>query len=115
MKIAKLTKALHPSNFNTVLQCVKELADFDEGTNNFQKGSVAMRLGHSLKKCEAILKSEAIKSDEKELENVAESFDNLFSGDWHDYVSATASQSIYRGKANKPKLLPALADIEKST
>ena len=113
MKIASLTQALHPSNFNTVLQCVRELADFDEGTNNFQKGSVAMRLGHSLKKCAAILKSEAIKSEDKELEKVAESFDNLFSGDWHDYVSATASQSIYRAKANKPKLLPTLADIEK--
>ena len=77
-----------------MLQCVKELADFDEGTNNVQKGSKAMRLGHSLKKCEAILKSEAIKSDEKELENVAESFDNLFSGDWHDYICVTAAQSI---------------------
>ena len=96
-----------------MLQCVRELADSDEGTNNFQKGSVAMRPGHSLKTCEVILKSEAIKSEDKELEKVAESFDNLFSGDWHDYVNATASHSIYRAKAIKPKLLPALADIEK--
>ena len=113
MKIPSLTQALHPSNFDIVLQCVRHLADFDEGTNTFRKGSVAMRLGHSLKKCAAILKSEAIKKDDKELEEIAESFNNLFSGDWYDYVSATASQSMYRAKANKPKLLPTLADIEK--
>ena len=37
----------------------------------------------------------------------------MFSGDWHDYISATACQSVYRAKANKPKLLPTLKDIEK--
>ena len=72
-----------------------------------------MRLGYSLKKCASILKVESIKNDDKELQQVAEEFDQLFSGDWHDYISATACKSVYRAKANKPKLLPALQDIEK--
>ena len=113
MKISSITQALHPSNFDTILQCVREIAGFDEEKNSFKKGSVAMRLGYSMKKCASILKSEAIKNDDEELKKVAETFEELFSGDWYDYVSSTASKSIYRAKANKPTLLPSLNDIEK--
>ena len=113
MKISSITQALHPSIFDTILQCVREIAGFDEEKNSFKKGSVAMRLGYSMKKCASILKSEAIKNDDEELKKVAETFEELFSGDWYDYVSSTASKSIYRAKANKPTLLPSLNDIEK--
>ena len=70
MKISSITQALHPSIFDTILQCVREIAGFDEEKNSFKKGSVAMRLGYSMKKCASILKSEAIKNDDEELKKL---------------------------------------------
>ena len=43
----------------------------------------------------------------------AEAFERLFSGDWCDYISATAGKSIHRARQIKPRLVPACADMEK--
>lgn len=61
MKVSTLTQALHTSNFNVLLQCVKIVAGFDEESHSFEKGTVALRLGYDLEKCIAILKAEALK------------------------------------------------------
>ena len=47
------------------------------------------------------------------LREQAEVFERLFSGDWCDYISATAGQSIHTARQNKPRVVPACVDIEK--
>ena len=47
------------------------------------------------------------------LRKQAEVFERLFSGDWCDYISATAGQSIHRARQNKPRVVPACVDVEK--
>ena len=98
MKISSIKQAIHPSNFNVLLQSVREVAEYDESTHKFGKGSVALRLGYSLKKCSAVLKADAHKQNDTELVKVTDSFDALFKGDWYDYITSTASQSIQNTK-----------------
>lgn len=120
MTLSTLNDVIDASAFNVLVFSLKELAAFDEETHQFRKGSLAMRLGHALKKCSQIKKSEAIKQlgqglDEKWQGEVdkAERFDRVFTGDWYDSVSAAASQSVGRERMNRPKLLPSCKDVEK--
>jgi len=89
MKVSTLTQALHPSNFNVLLQCVKIVAGFDEESHSFEKGTVALRLGYALKKCIAILKAEALKNDDQDLVRVAESTDHLFQSMFQYFLETT--------------------------
>ena len=119
MTVTTLNAAIDASSFDVLVSSVKELASFDDSKHQFMKGSLAMRLGHALKKCSQIKKSEATKqlgkgSDEKwqaELDQ-AERFDKVFTGDWYDSVSASASQSLGKSNMNKPKLIPSCSDVE---
>ncbi|XP_070205527.1 uncharacterized protein [Littorina saxatilis] len=113
LKVVTLEAAIDPINFDLLISCVKELADFEESSHTFSKGNLALRIGYSLKKCVKILKSEAIKTHDSTLRDKMERFESLYDGEWYDSVSACASQSITRAKMNKPKLLPSLADVEK--
>ena len=41
MKISTLTQALHPSNFNLLLECVREVAGFEADTHQFKEESLS--------------------------------------------------------------------------
>ncbi|XP_041858770.1 uncharacterized protein LOC121650996 [Melanotaenia boesemani] len=69
-----------PSNFSSVIEAVKDVAGFNEDTNIYKTPSLALKLGHSLKKIADILECEAqmAGSDQEEfLKNVQKSR-NLF-------------------------------------
>ncbi|KAK7482490.1 hypothetical protein BaRGS_00026307 [Batillaria attramentaria] len=59
MKVSSLNAVISASHFNLLVSAVKDLAGFD--ANEFQNGHLAMRLGHSLKKCSHRKQSEATK------------------------------------------------------
>ena len=113
MKVSSLTQMLDPTNFDLLLRCVKILAEYDETSKQFKKGSLALRLGYSLKTCALILQSEAIKTEDELLSSKVQRFNTLFQGDWYSCISASALQSIHRVRYNECKLLPACSDIEK--
>ena len=112
-RIATLTEALHPANFNALLQAVKEVCEYDDDAHMYRKGSIALKIGYSLKRCNAVLKSEAAKEGNSALKEQAAAFEAAFDGDWQDFVSTCAVQSVDTAKSNKPKLLPSCADVEK--
>lgn len=112
MRVSSMKAVLDPANFNLMVECVKTLAAFSETTHTFKKGSLALKLGYSLKKCSTILRAEAIKRNDEEAKNAADRFDALFKGDWYDHVSASAAQSVERAKMNQPQLIPSLKDVE---
>ena len=113
MKVSTMKQVIHADNFDILIASVRELAEFDPARNQFKKGTLALKLGYSLKKCASILKAEAIQNSDSELKEQAQSFEDLIDGNWYDMVSATASQSVYRSRQNQPQLLPACEDIEK--
>lgn len=64
MRISNLSQALHPSNFDLLVTCVRELAEYNDETHQFKKGTLVLKIRYSLKKCVSILKAEAIKRDD---------------------------------------------------
>lgn len=113
LRVASLTAALDPSNFDFVIASVRDVADFSDFTHTFQKGNLALKIGYSLKKCCKILQSEAIKKNDDDAKEKAMRFATLIDGDWYDSISAAAAQSATRARMNQPTLIPSLADVEK--
>ncbi|KAK7501253.1 hypothetical protein BaRGS_00007378 [Batillaria attramentaria] len=120
MKVSTLNAVISAFHFDLLVSAVKDVAEFDANKHEFRKGYLAMRLGHSLKKCSRIKRSEATKqlgqgSDDEWQNQIkeADQFDSVFSGDWYDCISATAAQSVGRQTMNKPKLIPSCEDVVK--
>jgi len=68
--IKSLTDALLVKNFDTLVESVRSVAVYSDETHSFGKGSLALKLGFSIKKCAFILKSHAIQnSDQMQKDN----------------------------------------------
>ena len=57
---ANLTSLISPNGFMTVLSAVKKVAGFDEENHLFNTPSLALKLGHTLKKAAFVLLSKAL-------------------------------------------------------
>ena len=112
-RISTLTEALSAANFVVLLAAVRELCGYDETSHSFNKGSLALKIGYSLKRCNAILKSQAAKTGNSVLKKQAHAFEDVFDADWNDYISSCALQSIESTRRNQPKRLPSCKDVEK--
>ncbi|XP_028298057.1 uncharacterized protein LOC114460324 isoform X2 [Gouania willdenowi] len=113
-KLKKIEDFYLPSNFNYVVQAVKDVAGFDEDKNIYKTPSLALKLGHSLKKIADILECDAqmAGSDGEEfLKNVQKSR-SLYGKRWDVCVSSQALQTLREAKWNTPNLLPFTEDVK---
>ena len=67
MKVSTLSASLDVGNFDILVQCVRELAEFDDSTHQFLNGSLALRVGYSLNKCSQMKKTQAIKENNEKV------------------------------------------------
>lgn len=114
-KLKKIEDFYVPSNFNHVVAAVKDVAGFDEDTNTYKTPSLALKLGHSLKKIADILECEAQMSDSDNkqfLENLRRTR-SLYEKKWDVLVSSSALQTLKEWKWNKPQLFPFTEDVKK--
>ena len=112
-QVSTLSDALNVMHFDLLLSCVRDLAEFNDESHSFSKGSLALRLGYSVKKCAMIKKMEAKKGGLRKEDQEAEDFLQVFNGDWSDSISSAANQSLGRLQFNKPLILPACEDVHK--
>ena len=68
---------------------------------------------NSLQKCCRIVKAEAAKTNDEQLERNMQRFESCYAGEWHDSISAGTGKSATMAKMNKPKLIVSLDDVEK--
>lgn len=108
-----LADSIHVSKFDCVVECVKEVAGFTPETKRMTIPSLALKIGHTIKKCCVILKSEAIKKLDVDGEMKADSFLNLCNAEWGGEVSCHALKSLDENKWNKLQILPLAEDIVK--
>ena len=112
-QISTLKDALCVNNFDLLLSSVRMLANYNEETHQFGKGSLALRLGYSVKKCAMIKQMEAKKVNDRKDDQDAENFLQVFQGDWCDNISSMAHQSLRRKLFNEEQLLPECEDVQK--
>lgn len=103
-----------PFNFNFVIEAVKDVAGFDENKNIYKIPSLALKLGHSLKKIADILECEAqmAESDNEEFLKNLQRSRGLYEKKWDVCVSSRALQTLKEGKWNTPQLLPFTEDVK---
>lgn len=112
--VTEIKDLIKGKSFDRVLTGVRELCELhvnEEGISVFKIPSLALQLGHHLKKVAGTLCGEAVRDDNRnELEN-AENFMKLMSWEWADKIGSIALATLQTNKHNKPQLLPLTEDL----
>ncbi|XP_037837861.1 uncharacterized protein LOC112451075 [Kryptolebias marmoratus] len=112
-KLETLSDFFVPANFPHVIDAVKKVAGLDERTNVFKTPSLALKLGHNLKKVASVLECEAmISGDENTIHNVRV-FRQICETRWSECVSSHALRTLNEAKWNAPQLIPFAEDVRK--
>ncbi|XP_072047723.1 uncharacterized protein [Amphiura filiformis] len=112
---ATLTDAIDPERFNDVVKATRAVAGFNNDTHIYKTPTLALKIGHSLKKAAAILLGEALSGGDCILERRAEQFMKLIDLQWTDKISTHALRTLNENKRNAPQYLPVTEDIVKLT
>lgn len=103
---------IDPLYFQNVVSSAKHIAGFSEKTHLFTTPSLALKLGHSLKKCSKIIKGNALQSGDEGLLKKSVSFGELYEMTWCEEVSTHALRTLGEKKRNKVKLIPLTKDCQ---
>ncbi|XP_062419595.1 uncharacterized protein LOC134132279 isoform X3 [Pungitius pungitius] len=104
--------AVKPNNFYKVIEAVKDVAGYDEEKHSYRTPSLALKLGHSLKKIGDIILCRAIAAEDEEMMKVSERFTKLCSKEWSELVSHNALSTLSKAKFNKPSTIPFTQDVQ---
>ncbi|XP_069110207.1 uncharacterized protein [Argopecten irradians] len=111
--INSLADVLKPEKFPTVLKSTRHLCGYSCSENKFSNPSLALKIGHLLKKCAMIQKANALMTEDTSLGSKSDAFLSLCEMEWTDSVSGMALQTLSTAKMNKGQLLPLTEDIKK--
>ena len=106
---ASLVDFFSPARFGVVISAVQQVCRY--GEENVTKPSLALKLGHSVKKCAEICLAKVIERQGET--ETPEQFLRLHQMEWTDQVSRPALQTLKDGHWNKPSLIPMAEDIKK--
>lgn len=110
---------IHPKYFDDIVKCVKKLCEADDeekserGCPLYGKPSLALKLGHSLKKLAEVKRAQAIRNDDVTARKEADDYMLLHENEWAENVSTHATQTLVERKFNEPCVLPLTEDIVK--
>lgn len=102
--------AIKPINFYKVVEAVKDIAGFDEKMQSYNKPSLALKLGHSLKKIGAIILTRA--DGNEQMMRDTKTFMKLCAKEWSELVTQTAIASLSGRKVNNPSTIPFTRDVQ---
>ena len=113
---ANLEDSLKPSQFDTLVQCARNLGGYSEedgalANRQFKSPSTAGKCGYSLKRAALILKGEALRDTDMAKLNDITSFLELYEGGWGNKVANPALRNLAFKKHNTPELLPLTNDL----
>lgn len=113
--ITDLRSVISPGKFPVVVSAVKKLCGYESQRNTFANPSLAKKLGHSLKKCCHILRSEALIAGDDQLQVSTAGFLNLCDSDWKEHITFSALETLQMNKSQKAHVLPLTEDVKKLT
>lgn len=97
-KLKTLPDFFVPANFPHVITAVRNVAGLNEETNVFKTPSLALKLGHNLKKIADVLECEAmIAGDENTIQNMR-MFKKIHETKWTECVSSQALKNLNEAK-----------------
>ncbi|KAK2565527.1 hypothetical protein P5673_010614 [Acropora cervicornis] len=109
---ACLEEFIDTSMFDAVVDAVKDLCRFDaESRLEIGIPSLALKLGHNLKRCAQVLKSSALRRKDDETIKRAKRFLDLYEADWTSKISSRSLASLLSRKQDKIEYLPLAEDL----
>ncbi|XP_068712639.1 uncharacterized protein [Montipora foliosa] len=112
---ANLSDFIKPQEFDVVVSAVKALSkfQFDDGVHQVATPSLALKIGHSLKKCVNVLRGHALRRKDDSLLEDVDNFEKLIEAEWSHRVSHHSLRALGTQKFNRVELLPLAEDLEK--
>lgn len=107
---------LDPTKFDEVIDSVKELCNAHSKSHQkteYGIPSLALKIGHSLRKCVAYLRGQALRVTHSELDKRLQSFLELLDLEWDVRISSNALSTLTARKINSASLLPLTSDLIK--
>lgn len=112
---AQLSQFLRPDKFDVLIQCVMQISKFDvkRGEKEVGTPSLALHIGHSLKKRVCVVRGKALREKDKGLLEDVEHFEKLMEAEWNFRISHHSITTLNDRKHNQPELLPVTNDLKK--
>lgn len=104
----QLAKFLTPECFDEIITAVHDLTG--KG-NNIKTPSLALKIGHGLKKCSRILLGESLRKRDAELKAQSQEFLELMDNEWSEKVSKHALETLSNKKFNQSMDIPVTEDL----
>ncbi|KAL0153989.1 hypothetical protein M9458_050746, partial [Cirrhinus mrigala] len=100
-RIHNLEEAIKPGNFFILTSALKRVSGFDHESSTFKAPSLALKIGHSLRKISDLIMCRALR------------FHTLHETKWSELVSQSALSNLSEAKYNKSTRLPLAKDVQK--
>lgn len=111
-KLKEVSDFFIPANFPHVIEAVHSVAGLNEETSTYKAPSLALKLGHNLKKMANVIECEAMMSGDKNVLNNVQAFKQICDTKWSECVSSQALRNLSEAKWNSPQLLPFADDVK---
>ena len=99
--------------FHKAMESIKTLCQYNSETNTFGIPSLALKIGHTLKKCAMVKTNVAVCDGQTDVAKGCQEFRSLCKDEWSDLISSGALQTLNAATRNKGQSLPLTEDIEK--
>lgn len=96
--LKKVEEFFIPKNFPHVISAVKKAAGYNPKTNTYQTLSLALKLGHSLKKISSIVESDAMMSGDHVTVEYAKRYRAIHDSRWEEFISSGALNTLKEAK-----------------
>ena len=112
---AQLFDFIKPSKFDVVIEAVKKLCNFEtkDGQQDVRTPSLALKIGHLLKKCVNVVRGQALREKDKDSQEDTDSFEKLIDQEWSHRISHHSLSILSLRKYNKVDMLPIAEDLDK--
>lgn len=111
--ITSLEEFIDPMHFQDVIEAVRLMVGQDLKTNQIVIPSLALKMSGYLKKCCAVLRSEAMKQYDDAKFKKIKRFNCLIYEEWDSEFTSNALRNLNELQKNKVKLLPLTEDVAK--
>ncbi|CAH1109549.1 unnamed protein product [Psylliodes chrysocephalus] len=117
-KSKTLSDFLIPEKFDLIIQATKEISMNPLSADSiarpaFHTPSLALKIGHALRKCIAIQRGNALRAGNLKKNKTLLSFKELLDMEWNIRISSNALSTLYKRKLNAKQLLPITDDLVK--
>ncbi|XP_051730105.1 uncharacterized protein LOC127501876 isoform X2 [Ctenopharyngodon idella] len=112
-RIHNMEEAIKPGNFFILTSAVKRVSGFDNKNNTFKAPSLALKIGHSLRKISDLIMCRALMEEDQEVIDSIRRFHTLHETKWSELVSHSALSNLSEAKYNKSTRLPLAKDVQK--